>query len=505
MKRLLLGLLIFSAIFAQNSKIIVEIDPRIEILEIVEYLARDSSSNQLSQIYSSDNKYAKSIDDKFGKYRNHKAIQEFKEMRKSCDKKDAIRKIILHLTNPPDLKIQYPIDNIIAEFSDTSQSFDKEIQNWLVDLRDFAQKTEFMKFYESNGKLYKKISSPIADILSKDDICGRLENYFGESKSSYTVILSPIMTSGFGEQIDGDKLYAVVGPTEIRDNVPYFCIQRTPHFVSEQFAYYFVKPIVDANWNKFEKSSRLLEPLNSYLPLFDSWKYAVYYHLEKSAVCAIEEDKFHKELDILSNIKFGFQYLLEIQDIIEIGYLPHRDKYPKYSDFVSKIAERLDEISRMPEKDFKDRLSARITSKTTDLWALAERECKKLTYSDITALIAMDMQSYPRWAEYTFQCFLDTRGENNEYYWVVKYQLGKIEYIRGEYGAAEKIFNEYLKAQPNGEMAAGAFWRLGQINEKQGDLKQAEQLYRHAIKLDSNLLQAKQSLNSLLQKMNGKK
>jgi len=146
MKRLLLGLLIFSAIFAQNKKIVVRTDPRIELLGVVEYLAQNSNSNQLSQIYSPENKYAKSIEDKFGKYREHKAIQTFKKLRKSCNKRDAIQKIFLHLTNPPELKVEYPIDEIAAEFGDSSKYFEKNIQNWLVDLRDFAKKSEFMKF-----------------------------------------------------------------------------------------------------------------------------------------------------------------------------------------------------------------------------------------------------------------------------------------------------------------------------------------------------------------------
>jgi len=505
MKRLLLGLLIFSAIFAQNKKIVVRTDPRIELLGVVEYLAQNSNSNQLSQIYSPENKYAKSIEDKFGKYREHKAIQTFKKLRKSCNKKDAIQKIFLHLTNPPELKIEYPIDDIAAEFGDSSKYFEKNIQNWLVDLRDFAKKSEFMKFYESNKEFYEKITSPISNVLANDDICGRLEKFFGEKKSSYTVILSPILTGGFGEQIDDDKLYAVVGPAEIEDNIPHFCIHRTPIFVSELFAYYFVKPVVDANWQKFAKSARLLEPLNSYFSFFDSWKDAVYYHLEKIAVYAIEQDKFHKELNILSNIKFGFQYLLEIEDLIDNKYLLHRDKYQKFSDFASQIADRLTEIAQIPEKDFKDRLSARITSKTTDLWILAEQECKKLTFSDIMALTAMDMQSYLKQAEHTFQCFLESRGENDEHYWFVKYQLGKIKYQLGDLNSAEKIFNQYIKSNPDGNMVAGAFWRLGQIKERKGDYKQAEQLYRHAIKLDPNLLQAKQSLNSLLEKMKKEK
>ena len=69
--------------------------------------------------------------------------------------------------------------------------------------------------------------------------------------------------------------------------------------------------------------------------------------------------------------------------------------------------------------------------------------------------------------------------------------------MKKDYVGAERIFNDYLKSQPDGELAAGAFWRLGQIKEISGDMKQAEQLYEHALKLDSDLLQAQQSLNRL--------
>ncbi len=502
MRKLMFALLFCSLILAQSGKLNITFDPRVELLGIVEILAQHESS--ADKIFSADNQYLQSVENSFSKFKNHPAVDELKKLHLNGMNTDLLVKFMLHLSAPPKLELKYPLNDLFTGIPEDEAGEKKNMLiSWLNNVRDFSEKSGFIKFYDQKSEFYQEIGMPLIKTLEAMDIIPPLEKFFGISKNEYNLILTPLFMGGYTAEIEEDKCFLIIGPTRNEDNLPHFCLHRTPPYVRQQFAYFFIQPMVDNHWEAFSKSSTLFHPIDDIMRKqgIPDWKNCVYWHLIYAAVNTAKENGLQRELDIISNVKFGFIYLLEIMDLIEISYLTNRDKYDTFANFLPTIARHLEDISNIPSDDFSDRISARVTATTSDLWKSAEENCKKLSYSDITLLLSLDIQSYPKQAENVFRCFMGTHSRDDEHYWMTQYQLGKVKYFQGELDSAEQIFNQYLKYQPQGEMASGAFWRLGQIKQQKGNYNEAKQLYEHALRIDPNLLQAKNSLNELLEIM----
>jgi len=497
-KRSIFILLFVSVLTAGKLEVII--DPKIELLGVIEYLALDESTNRNRQVFDDDNEYVREVKKHFENYANHDAVVSFRELQKKGFNFEAPVILLLEASNPPDLDVKFPLPEFLSSKANENPKVgEQKLFEWLVELREFAKESEFIKFFDAHKSLYENISTPMAKVLKSEDTPEKLEEFFGESKKSYTVILAPLYSGGYSHLNSKENSFVIVGPTKVEDDLPHFCYHRTPQFVMNAIAFAFVEPIVDDNWDFFAKSAKLYDHIVEMMiqQSIPNWQMALSEHFTKAAILNIDESNIEGELNLVSSVSWGLWYLPEIDDLIKKEFINRREKYPRFTDFAHKISELLAEMSKLPHDIISDRVSAAITVKTTNVWAMAEKNCKKLVFTDIMTLIRLDMELYLDKAEHVFRCFMDTQDPNDEHYWQVKYQVGKIRFMKKDYDGAERIFNDYLKNQPDGELAAGAFWRLGQINEITGDLKQAEQLYEHALKLDPNLLQAQQSLNRL--------
>jgi tetratricopeptide (TPR) repeat protein len=114
------------------------------------------------------------------------------------------------------------------------------------------------------------------------------------------------------------------------------------------------------------------------------------------------------------------------------------------------------------------------------------------TYSPVLANFYVNQKQYDK----AFNLFEEAIKKNAEDM-IAIYQVGKTSAISGQkLDRGEECLKKYLNYTPkaNEPSHGGANMRLAQIQEKKGDKAQAKKLYETALKLDSNLKEAKEGL-----------
>ena len=483
---------IISGAFA--GQVMVKFDPRIELLGVVNFLARHGENSQIPQ----DNVYIREISENFGKFKSHAAVEDLRQVRAAGIPLDALIDLMF-LLDPTDLSLRDSLENFYAQLKIPRQRAETLIPAFLQDLRDFYSKTDFQKFYTSHDSFYHQITEPLQKVFAAQKIPAALEQFFGVKKSGYLAITAPLFDRVYLSR-HHDSCFVVLVPTRSEDDMPHFCPHFSPFIVQQKVAYCFASDIVDSHWDRFKSSAALFVPIAESMrkQKIADWRECLKQHIAYVALAETQPDDIRAQLELISGARGGFLYLLEIADLVEMLYLPNRDKYPTFGDFAPELARHLEDLTKIPPQDFSDRVSARITAEITDIWNTAVENCRQLHFPTISALVKLDMESYLSQARKVLTCFLETSPhQDDEHYWIVKYQLGKVEFLSGNLDSAEAIFNDYIRNQPDGELLAGAYWRLGLIAEQKGDIDAAEKYYKKALEIDPNLLQAKQSLNNL--------
>jgi tetratricopeptide (TPR) repeat protein len=114
------------------------------------------------------------------------------------------------------------------------------------------------------------------------------------------------------------------------------------------------------------------------------------------------------------------------------------------------------------------------------------------TYSPVLATFYVNQKQYDK----AFNLFEEAIKKNPEDMLAI-YQVGKTSAISGQkLDRGEECLKKYLNYTPkaNEPSHGGANMRLAQIQEKKGNKPEAKKLYETALKLDSNLKEAKEGL-----------
>ncbi len=487
MRRLLASIMLLAGItFA--GEIFVGVDPRIEVLGVVNLLA----SKEAPQ--SDDNVYVRDVRGKFGDFEEHPAVEDMGKLVASGITTDVIVDLMFYLDRnfkPVDLESFYAANGIPSHLR-------PQVEKFVRDLGDFAQKTDFSKFFADHDSLYHLLSEPLANVFRNQGIPKDIEEFFGDEAAGYKIVLAPLLSGAFLSSRQ-DSCIVVITPSRSEDDLPHFCFHFSPFVVRQKIAYYFARKVVDGAWENFKKSASLFVPIADAMRRqgIDDWRECLRWHIAYSALVEIHPKDLNSRLQMVSLSRSGFEYLFEIADLIDDQYIPHRDKYPRFEDFAPVIAGHLEEIAGIPPQDFADRLNARITAYISDIWREAEKHCAELHFPTLTMLMKLDLESFPKQAKRVLTCFLKNSDHQDEHYWIVKYQIGKVEYALGNIDSAEIIFKEYIDHQPKGELVAGAYWRLGLIAERREKFDLARDYYKKALEVDPEFLQAQESLNEL--------
>ena len=395
----------------------ITIDPRIELLAVVQFLSGYGERTGLITRY--DFPYKADVSEYFSAYKNHPAVKLFEEMSVSGFSFDAPPDAMLHLSNPPELTLQVPFTQNLKRRAGGQERLEKFIQ----ELRDFAQKTNFTSFFEAHKGTYSKLVSDTYGKMQGVDFISTLENYYGMKQLSYNIILAPLFhPGGFVPRIDREggsnpifnfikslqylifnqwsgksyEIYNICGPTGVENGIPSFGTQEGFRQLAwHEFGHSFVNPLSESLKNRIKISeySSLFMPIREKMEKegYSNWETCVNEHIVRAITARLTFIHFGKQAgeDELRDQKSrGFVYIDPLCKKLE-EYEIRRDKYPAFADFFQELLKVFEEITKKGADkefysfDFVGPINAVISDKESIVLILPTQESDKAVQDEI--------------------------------------------------------------------------------------------------------------------------
>ncbi len=271
------------AVVLKKNSLTIAVDPRIELISVVQYLSDYRNLGQFL-VTEFDLTYRADADKWFSKSKNHPVIEMFNRMSKGFNH-DAPPTTALYLN--PDLSLNGAIfrergQNLVGRAGGKEQ-----IRAFAGALKAFATDSGFPEFYESHKAYYAQIIRQTAESVSDVDLILQLEQYYGEKRNSYTVIISPLLGRGsYGPQIERTEgvkdIYTIMGPFQSREGLPNFgSIEYFNQQQRHELGHSFANPMADRNQKQVAQYAHLFPPME---PVMRSQSYPFWDTVLKESV-----------------------------------------------------------------------------------------------------------------------------------------------------------------------------------------------------------------------------
>jgi hypothetical protein len=322
------------AISKMVGRLEIRIDPRIELINIVENAQSfEEKPHPKPSIQRKTSNY-------FALYKEHPAVEMMQELKARGFTYTKPGWFILGYTNPPELRQLHPFKQIYP-YSDESWIPDEETLAELIQkLKDFYNDSKFGTFYHEHRADYEESLHSIAVNFEKRDYVKLIEDYFGERKDNYVLIYSPINPGGFGIWIEAEgkiSVYCIIGLAA--GYIP---------FVLHEFGHTFVNPITDEYREKIDKYQDLFPPIRPNLPSsYDRWWIVVNEHIIRAFTARVEtmlDGEEAGERALQRELSDGFKYIIPMYERLK-EYETNRDKYPDFRSFYPRTIELFAELS----------------------------------------------------------------------------------------------------------------------------------------------------------------
>ncbi len=289
------------------GKLKITVDPRMELLSAVQVISDYSTINRKTP-------YSKELMTFFSKNNAHEASILTHQLESEYGfAYDAPVNLMLCLSQVPELKAVHPFPARLIERSNGINNLEK----YSKALHHFAIESNFAEFWNSKKSFYQKMVDYTADDLADFDPVGKLENYFNESKNSYTVTLSPSFAGGYGIRIPTQKnnfdTYACLNVLDMKDNIPYYNKLGLSYFLWHEFSHSFVNPLTEKYKSQIEASSKLYCPLENEMKAMAcyNWGNCVNEHIIRAIFIRIlstygSEDETKIQLSREKSLRFAY-------------------------------------------------------------------------------------------------------------------------------------------------------------------------------------------------------
>jgi hypothetical protein len=328
-----------------ESRFTIAADPRMELLAVVQHFTSWAPGGHIK----SQTTYKEDIDDYFEGFQNHPAMAQVEGLVQIGFTHDAPVAFMLHHGPPPELEQKYPYSDYLI----TRAEGEENLTAFADVLRDFARQTDFMRFYRAHQALYDTQASEVISLLQEKDYVQGLEDFYGDSRASYGVILPPLFAGGYGITVktpEGYDIYGVIGPCSLKDNrVTFACLDYLESIILHEWSHSFVNPLVDRNLDHFKQSSHLFDPIEGMMrkQAYPNWRICLYEHIVRACEIHLRDnlyEDFHTEKFLSYQEGKGFWYITHIDSLLNV-YEIRREEYPSFSQFVPMIATGLSQIS----------------------------------------------------------------------------------------------------------------------------------------------------------------
>lgn len=330
-----------SQISADRTILEIKVDPRIELLAVVQLISNYGERYQLISRY--DYPYKRDVAEYFSPYDDHAVVDLFIKMSIEGFNFDAPPTAMLYLSEPPNLEIMIPFTDYLNKRAGGGERLIRFVEN----LRDFCIISNFNGFYETHKGTYMRSIELAKNTMGSIDYIGALESYFGLKNNSYTIILAPLFhPGGFGPRMKREDntydIYNICGPMGLNNGIPTFGdASGFEHLVWHEFGHSFVNPIMETYEEQIERYSLLFDPTAEIMKkqAYDNWKTCVNEHVVRAITARLvflERGKEAGAQALINEKRKGFFYIDELCESLK-QYENNRDEYPSFADYAPKL------------------------------------------------------------------------------------------------------------------------------------------------------------------------
>ncbi len=320
--------------------LMVTIDPRIELLNIVQRFAG-------SKMVRNDGcGYSDSVDEWFEPYAAHPVVEMMKELEEREFDHDAPVHFMLLYDGVPLEKKSFRYEQHIAESQEIRLQYigeKEEFQTWIELMNDFAQQSRFAEFFKGQASFYRTQLDKVGMKLAGMKIVEAITDWYGYRSGDFTIIIAPLSRmGGYGPcVVDGD------------DNQHNFCIVGSVDLITlvHEFSHSYINPLVMDSYEEVQKTEVLCneQVLKRMYACYNQWWVIVIEHFVRIAVIRILrrlEDKFRIEVALENEERQGFLYirfLNERCEEYERSGETFKAYYPRFVKALQDLAESPDE------------------------------------------------------------------------------------------------------------------------------------------------------------------
>jgi len=323
---------------ARPASVEVAVDPRIELLAVVQCLAGDDQVNHLALSYRRD------VFAHFAPWRGHPAVTLYARMAREGFTRDAPPAVMLRLATPPALELRAPFTAGLEARAGGRQ----RLFAFLDSLRDFADVSHFADFHAAHAGEFRALTRSTRRALRRTRVVDPLERYFGVHGQTYRVILSPLFqTGGYAARIErpgaGVDCYAILGPERASRGRPRFWKpDALEPLLWHEFSHIFVGTLPDSCRRAIAADSAMFEPLRSRMTAqgYGGWEICADEHIVRAVGVRMVyglAGAHAAEVELDRQTRLGFLYLPRLLVALQ-RYERERERFPTFDDFGPELA-----------------------------------------------------------------------------------------------------------------------------------------------------------------------
>lgn len=323
----------------------VRVDPRIELLSIVQFFSDYGSVYRpLTEL---DSAYSQAVNDYFSNFKNHPVITLFGELVKEG----------FNFSDPIDLAFDLDFDlkrnSLVLDKSVSSLITKKvgrisQIRLFVQNMADYAEQTDFGHFYQTNKDFYGEIIDEVKTKLSSFNLTGAFENYYGVHYESYHLVLNALCDSGgygvWRENEDGRlSAYSITGPIGIEEGILRFVgdPQGFCAFNWHEFGHSVVNSLTSHYLEEIAQFENLFEPIAEKMKAqaYGAWEFCFNEHIIRACVIRLLTREFGEKLaqELREYEKsIGFYLLDPLIEWLNV-YEENRRRYKTFAEYFPSV------------------------------------------------------------------------------------------------------------------------------------------------------------------------
>lgn len=322
--------------------LVVQVEPRVELLSILFRLAGNSEYNQ-----GKVDTYTTDVENQFGGFRGHQAVRLARELRQRRGVSyDACVSMAVHLRNAREL-------TPLVGFSPWPEGLDRrwgfsDATNFLAAARQFVQETAFLEFLERHRPLYEITESRLKALIEREGHLEWFREFFGDRPQATFTIAPALLNGGccYGvhcrESAGREQLYCILGVWQTDgEGLPVFTRDMLGTVVHE-FGHSYANQVVDRHVAELKLAGD--ELYRHVAGKMRSQAYGDSRTMLKESLVRACEVRYAFRYDgpaagrraIASHKGRGFLWIEELSNLLG-DYEAHRDQFPTLEAFAPRL------------------------------------------------------------------------------------------------------------------------------------------------------------------------